>query len=257
MRRRDGVSGRGGASGRDGADGGTGPAVKICGIGRPGDVRAAAAAGAAYVGLVLAESPRRLDASEAAGLARTARDAGVAAVGVFVDREAGAVVELAEEVGFGVAQLHGEEPADACARLREAGLEVWKAIRPRSRRELEEAAARYRDAADALLVEGWSAERAGGTGTAFPHDWLAEGEARRAVGRLVLAGGLTPGNVGEAVRGIGPDVVDVSTGVETSPGRKDADRIRAFVAAVRSAAREGVAETGAGAPGDGDAGSQP
>ena len=238
-------------SGKGGVDGGAGPRVKICGMGRPADVRAAAGAGAAYVGLVLAESPRRLDASEAAGLARVARDAGVATVGVFVDRETEAVVELAEEVGFGVAQLHGDEPADACLQLREAGLEVWKAIRPRSRRELEEEADRYRHVADALLVEGWSAERAGGTGTAFPHAWLAGGEARRTVGRLVLAGGLAPGNVGEAVRRVGPDVVDVSTGVEASPGRKDADRIRAFVAAVRSAARAGAAEAEPGGAGTG------
>ncbi len=232
-----------------GGEGGVGPRVKICGMGRAEDVRAAADAGAAYVGLVLAESPRRLEPSDAAALARTAREAGVTPVGVVVDREAGEVASLAERVGLAVVQLHGRESPEACAGLREDGREVWKAVRPRSREELEAAADRYGGAVDALLVEGWSPERAGGTGTSFPHAWLEEAEVRRAVGRLVLAGGLDPATVGEAVRRVGPDVVDVSSGVETSPGRKDPGRIRAFVAAVRSAGgpSAGGSSTGTGA----------
>lgn len=220
------------------------PRVKICGTGRAEDVRAAADAGAAYVGLVLAESPRRLEPSDAAALARTAREADVAPVGVVVDRTADEVEALADRVGLDVVQLHGREPPEACAELREAGREVWKAVRPRSREELEAAADRYRGAVDALLVEGWSPERAGGTGATFPHAWLEEVRVRRAVGRLVLAGGLDPATVGEAVRRVAPDVVDVSSGVEASPGRKDPERIRAFVAAARSA---GGASAGTGA----------
>lgn len=214
------------------------PRVKICGMRRASDVRTAAEAGADYVGLVLAESPRRLRPSEAGDLARAAREAGVAPVGVVVDRGVGDVAELAGRAGFRVAQLHGAEPPETCARLREAGLEVWKALRPRGRSELEREAARYRDVVDALLVEGWSGERAGGTGTAFPHGWLEEAGLREAVGRMVLAGGLDPENVGEAVRRAAPDVVDVSSGVEASRGVKDPERVRAFVAAVRAAGRE-------------------
>lgn len=228
-----------------GDDASAAPRVKICGVGRAADVRAAAAAGARYVGLVLAESPRRLAPSDAAGLARAAREEDLVPVGVLVDREAEVVADVADRVGLPVVQLHGDEPPEDCALLREAGLEVWKAVRPRSRRELDAAAGRYGDAVDALLVEGWSPERAGGTGTSFPYGWLEEEGARRSIGRLVLAGGLDPANVGEAVRRVRPDVVDVSTGVEASPGRKDAARIRAFVAAARSAGG------GSGGPGGG------
>lgn len=214
---------------------GTVPRVKICGMARAEDVRTAAGAGADYVGLVLADSPRRLEPADAAGLARTARQEDVVPVGVVVDRTADEVAALADRAGFPVVQLHGREPPRVCAALREAGLEVWKAVRPRSRRELEEEAARYRGATDALLVEGWSPERAGGTGTSFPLAWLEDETARRDIGRLVLAGGLDPAGVGEAVRRVAPDVVDVSSGVEASPGRKDPGRVRAFVAAARSA----------------------
>lgn len=237
-------------SGRDG------PQVKICGMGGTEDVRAAAAAGAAYVGLVLADSPRRLGPPRAVETARAAREAGVEPVGVLVDRDAEEAAALAGSVGFRIAQLHGDEPPEACARLATAGLEVWKAIRPRSRAELEAACGRYRGAADALLVEGWSAERAGGTGTAFPHAWLEAPGAREGVGRLVLAGGLDPDNVGEAVRRLAPDVVDVSSGVESSPGVKDPDRIRAFVAAVRSASGERAGAAGPAGEADAERGGE-
>lgn len=227
--------------------------VKICGVGRPRDVDAAAEAGADYVGLVLAESPRRLGEEEARRLAGRAQGAGLDAVGVFVDRPAGEVRDRAGRLGLRVAQLHGDEPASACRALRAGGLEVWKAVRPRSRGELREAADRYRGAADALLVEGHSPEAAGGTGTGFPRSWLRGPGGDRVVDRLVLAGGLDPGNVADAVREARPDVVDVSSGVEASPGRKDPDRIRAFVAAARAASESSARGARAGLKG-GDGG---
>lgn len=218
------------------------PRVKICGLRRREDVEAAAGAGADFVGLVLAESPRRVDAEEARRLARTAAEAGMRPVGVFVDRPSSAVAAVAREVGLEVAQLHGDEPPEACRRVREEGLEVWKAVRPRRRAELAELADRFRDAADALLVEGHSPRAAGGTGTGFPRAWLRAPDGSPVVGRLVLAGGLDPDNVAAAVREARPDVVDVSSGVESSPGRKDPARVRAFVEAARSAGarRRGV-----------------
>lgn len=213
-----------------------GPSVKICGLAREEEVEAAAAAGAAYAGFVLAESPRRVDPARAARLATAAREAGLEPVGVFVDRPAGEVARAADAAGFAVAQLHGAETPGTCATVRRRGLQVWKAVRPRSREELAGLVSRFRDAVDALLVEGWSAERVGGTGTAFPHEWIQAGGGNPRPRRLVLAGGLDPENVAEAVRRVRPDVVDVSSGVEISAGRKDPDRIRAFVRAVREAA---------------------
>lgn len=209
--------------------------VKICGLGNMEDVEAAAAAGASHAGLVLAESPRRLDEEAAARLASAARPLGLTPVGVFVDRDEDEVARAAEAIGLPVVQLHGAEPPDACARLRERGLEVWKAVRPRSREELAALVERYRDAVDAVLVEGRSPERAGGTGTAFPHRWLEAGGDGPRPDRLVLAGGLDPDNVAEAVRRVRPDLVDVSSGVERAPGVKDGARVRAFVEAVAGA----------------------
>ena len=212
--------------------------VKFCGLTRPEHVAAAADAGGTYAGLVLAASPRRLAPEAAAPLAREARRRGLSPVGVFVDEGAADVQGLARGLDLAAVQLHGSEGPEYCEELRAPGLEVWKAVRPRSREELEELVVRYRDAADALLVEGWSAERAGGTGTAFPHRWLEAGSEGARPTRLVLAGGLDPDNVGEAVRRVRPDVVDVSSGVERAPGRKDGARMRAFGRAVRAATRE-------------------
>lgn len=214
-------------------------AVKICGVGRPREVATAAEAGADYVGLVMAESPRRVDETAAGELARLAADAGLAPVGVFVDRPAADVRAVADRVGLEVAQLHGDEPPAACRELRDGGLTVWKAVRPRSREELHTLAERYRGVVDALLVEGHSAEAAGGTGTALPRSWLDGAEEGRIAGRLVLAGGLDPDNVAGAVRDVRPDVVDVSSGVEEAPGRKDPALIRAFVERARRPAEGG------------------
>lgn len=218
----------------DGPDGS--PAVKICGLARREDVEAAVEAGAAYLGLVFAESPRRVTPSRAAGLVE-----GVPArvVGVFVDAPAAEIRETAEAVPLDVAQLHGSESPELCETVRGTGLRVWKALRPRSAAELAEGAARYRGSVDGLLVEGFSEEAAGGTGTAFPHEWWREAgldeDADGGGPALILAGGLTPENVAAALGRTSPAVADVSSGVETAPGVKDPDRIRAFVRAVRGA----------------------
>lgn len=213
--------------------------VKVCGCRREEDVRAAVEAGADYVGFVFARSPRRVEPALAARLARAFRGE-VRFVGVFVDAPAEEVRTVAERVGLEVVQLHGGEPPGACRTLRAEGLAVWKALRPRSRQALERGSARYGPAADGLLVEGFSRQAAGGTGTALPHGWLEGwrewvGAGLDPAPTLVLAGGLHAGNVGQAVRRVRPDTVDVSSGVERAPGFKDAARIRRFVALAKGA----------------------
>lgn len=213
------------------------PAVKICGLGRQRDVEAALEAGADYLGLVFAESPRQLTPARAKELVEGTT---AAAVGVFVDAPAVEVLRAAESVPLDVVQLHGSESPELCASVRGGGIRVWKALRPTEPAELAEEVARYREHVDGLLVEGHSEEAAGGTGTSFPHEWWGEAGLDRIsqngdAPALILAGGLTPENVAGALARTRPDVVDVSSGVESEPGRKDPDRIRAFARAVRGA----------------------
>lgn len=215
--------------------------VKICGITRREDARAATEAGADYLGFVFADSPRRVDPGSVGELTA---GLSVARVGVFVDRSPASVRETARTAGLGAVQLHGHEPPEACRRLSSDGLTVWKALRPRSVEELVEGVGRYRDRADAILVEGHSPEAAGGVGAGFPHEWIEALEGSGSRFPLVLAGGLTAETVAEAVRRVRPEVVDVSSGVERRPGVKDPARIHAFVAAARAAGREA---SGAGA----------
>lgn len=253
----DGERGRGG-------DAAAGPDVKICGLGRRADVDAAVEAGAEYLGFVFADSPRRVTPARAAELAA---DVPARSVGVFVDAAPVEVLRTAEAVPLDVVQLHGSESPDLCESLRGAGVRVWKALRPRSAAELEELADRYRESVDGLLVEGHTEEAAGGTGTGFPHEWWDRaGLGRRGADdgpALILAGGLTPSNVADALARTAPQVVDVSSGVEREPGVKDPSRVRAFVRAAGKAGRRGEGgsgqmsgggdrRTGAGEPAGGD-----
>ncbi len=251
------------------------PRVKICGLRRREDVAAAAAAGADYVGFVLAGGPRHVAPLRARPLHEDLEGpegrSGPLPVAVFVDESPAQVRAASAAAGARIVQLHGSEPPEACEELREAGLAVWKALRPRSEAELQSLVDRYAGVVDALHVEGWSDSGSGGTGTAFPWEWLEAVRARGALpssGRsaprergvpaplasgyvvpsgpaLILAGGLSPANVAEAVRRLRPDAVDVSSGVEVRPGVKDPALVRAFVAEVRRVGwRESAGESG-------------
>lgn len=185
------------------------------------------------MGVVFAGRVREVTAAEAAAVVG-ALEGGTRAVGVFVDAGPVEILRKRDVAGFHVAQLAGAEPPEVCDRLRAEGLGVWKGLRPTSSGALARGWEEYREAADAILVEGFSPRGPGGTGTAFPHEWLAE-LARDGCG-LVLAGGLNADSVVPAIRDVRPDIVDVSSGVERAPGEKSIDLILEFLAAAREAA---------------------
>ncbi len=210
--------------------------VKICGLTRAEDVAATAAAGAAYAGLVFfPRSPRNLSPAAARALALEV-PAGMARVGLTVDADDALIDAILREVPLDLLQLHGEESPERVAALRaRSGLAVIKAVGVAGPEDLA-AIERFGKVADMLLVDAKpppGAALPGGNGLAF--DWrLIAG--RRWPCPWLLAGGLTPENVADAVRLTGARQVDVSSGVDAAPGVKDAARIAAFVAAARGAA---------------------
>ena len=199
--------------------------VKICGNTNLDDTMAAVQAGADAVGFVFyAKSPRAIEPKSAAEIISRLPPF-VVPVGVFVNEDLGVVRRIMEECHIPLAQLHGEESPEYCVELARP---VIKAIRVRDRRDLERMTS-YQVAGFVLdaFVEGVP----GGTGVTI--DWDLAGEAQ-VVGPIILAGGLTPDNVLEAVRQARPYGVDVSSGVESSPGRKDPAKVRAFIANAKS-----------------------
>ncbi len=210
-------------------DPGVAPLVKICGLTRPADARRAAAAGAEFLGVVLvAGTPRALTPEQAR---RVVVGLGPSVVAVVADLEIARIVEAARHIGASVLQLHGEEsPADV-ARLREQGpWEIWKALSVRGVEEVLRGVDAYSEVVDGILLDGWHPRRRGGSGATFSWKDVAEVRGRfPGALRLVVAGGLNPGNVEEAVRVLKPHVVDVSSGVEKAPGIKSAERISEFI----------------------------
>ena len=206
--------------------------VKICGLTRPEDAEFADVAGAAYLGVIFAGGPRQRTPAQAKTTlsGRRARR-----VGVFAGQSAREIADVAGEVGLDVAQLHGASDADRVRAVRAVtGLEVWAVVRTADG-SLTDGVEELADAADALVVDALVPGQLGGSGIVLPWGTLGESLDAMARGhRIVLAGGLTPDNVVEAIGYVSPLIVDVSTGVESAPGIKDHARIRAFIAAVRS-----------------------
>src|SRR5262245_24863919 len=203
--------------------------VKICGITTPEDGLMAAEAGASAVGLVFwTGSPRFVDRAAARRIVE-ALPSFVVRVGVFVDQSLDVMTRTAEDVGLDVIQLHGDEPPEMVACLPRR---VLKAIRVGGDSVVDEVA-RYEGAG--ILLDTRDGALKGGTGRTF--DWRAAQEVRARVPFLVLAGGLTPENVDAAIRSVGPDAVDVSSGVESAPGRKDPAKVEAFIQAARAGGR--------------------
>jgi phosphoribosylanthranilate isomerase len=209
--------------------------VKICGLRSRGEVHAAVRAGAAYVGMVFYRpSPRNLSLADARWVSEAVPD-GLIKVALTVDADDAALDELLEAVPVDMLQLHGRETPERVAEVRERfGRPVMKAIAVAEEADLEWLDA-YTWVADQILVDArppGGADRPGGNGIAF--DWRLI-RNRRWQRPWMLAGGLTPENVAEAVRLTGAEQVDVSSGVEARPGYKDPARIGAFVRAALSA----------------------
>ncbi len=207
--------------------------VKICGLRTVGDVAAAAAAGAAYAGFVFfAKSPRHLTIAAARELA-IAAPVGLAKVALVVDADDAALDAIVETVPLDMLQLHGHESPDRVAEVRARyGLPVMKAVGVADEGDLA-AVFDYSTVADQLLIDAKPPKGAalpGGNGLSF--DWRLVAQ-RRWLRPWMLAGGLTPDNVAEAIRLTNARQVDVSSGVESAPGVKDAGRMAAFVAAAR------------------------
>jgi phosphoribosylanthranilate isomerase len=201
--------------------------IKICGITRPEDARVAVDSGADAIGLVFyAESPRCVDQERAAQIA-AAVPPFVTVVALFVNELATDIARILQHVPVGLIQFHGDEDAAFC---RQFGRPWIKALRVRAGMDLQRTCLEY-EGARGILLDNWEAGIPGGTGKSF--DWgLAEAALPLPV---VLAGGLNEENVASAIGRVRPAAVDVSGGVEHSPGIKDAGRIRRFVAAVRAA----------------------
>lgn len=202
-------------------------AVKICGITRPEDALAAARAGAHAIGLVFyAKSPRHVMPARAAEIIRVLPPF-ITAVGLFVDAKADEVRAALVDAPVGLLQFHGDEDPGFC---RQFNHPYVKAVRMKPGVDLLQYARDYHDA-KALLLDNYVEGLHGGSGIAFDWSLIPRGLPLP----VILSGGLTPENVTDAVRRVRPDAVDVSSGVESAKGIKDAAKIAAFIKGVRNA----------------------
>jgi len=201
--------------------------IKICGITRLEDAQAVTASGADAIGLVFyADSPRAVTTDQAADIAAVVPPF-ISVVALFVNEPAASIERILSRVPIDLIQFHGDEAPEFCQQF---GRPWIKALRVRPGLDIASACRQYRRARGVLL-DSWQEGVPGGTGHTF--DWrLGAGDLSLPV---VLAGGLHEGNVGNAIRALRPGAVDVSGGVESAPGVKDALRIQRFIAAVRVA----------------------
>lgn len=230
--------------------------VKICGITSFEDGLCAAEAGADFLGFIFfSKSPRYITPQCAGEITTRLKELGSASgptsgastvsflvprfVGVFVNETLPVVEETMRRANLDYAQLHGEEPPAMLESLNRRG---FKALRPTSAAEADIEAEWYADlgpgSGPQLLIDAYDPKAYGGTGKKA--DWTAAAEVRRTYPRLVLAGGLTPLNVAAAVEAVQPWCVDVSSGVENGPGRKDPEKVRAFIDAAKGPEPQGA-----------------
>lgn len=215
--------------------------VKFCGLTRAEDAARLPALGAAYGGVIFAGGPRLRSSAQAAEVLEPLAGTGVRRVGVFGAQSVESILEIADRVALDVLQLTVGEARDtriALVTLRERfSGEIWPVAhtQPGASRSMVDPMDWYTAGATAVVLDAAVAGKLGGTGVPLDWDAIAPEVARlRGAGRVVLAGGLRPENVARAVLRTKPDVVDVSSGVERSPGVKDPEQMRAFASAVRA-----------------------
>jgi phosphoribosylanthranilate isomerase len=215
--------------------------IKICGTTNLGDAQLAIDAGADAVGFIFAKSRRHIE-PQAARAITDALPEHVEKIGVFVDERPERVREIVAQAGLTGVDLHGEEDESTRNLLHSAPVEgrrirIFKTLHMQEPKEMEFAHTRILAGLyDALLLDSGSHEQRGGTGKTF--DWDATEKLIRLISvtaRVIFAGGLTPQNVSQAITRFKPWGVDVVSGVEAEPGRKDPEKVRAFIAAVRAA----------------------
>ena len=212
--------------------------IKICGITNLADARAAIAAGADMLGFnFYRTSPRFIEPQDARAIIDALRpdirkvSRTVTMVGVFVNEPAESVVRIAEETRIAAIQLHGDESVELCRKLKTLLPDRFliKVIRA-SGEAVTERATEYD--VDAIMLDAFDAALRGGTGRTV--DWTLARRTGEAVPRLFLAGGLSPENVADAISAVQPYAIDACSALESSPGHKDAERVNAFVRAVRN-----------------------
>ena len=199
--------------------------VKICGITSVADGRAAVEAGADAIGFIFYEKSPRCVALETAAEISKSLPPFVMRVGVFVNAPEEFVTRAIADCGLTMLQFHGDETPDFCTQF---GLMSMKAFRMHGPETLEELP-KYET--DAYLLDAYSSTTLGGSGEKF--NWDLAVEAQKFGKPIFLAGGLTPGNVADAIRKVRPFGVDVSSGVERAPGKKDHEKVKTFIAAAR------------------------
>jgi phosphoribosylanthranilate isomerase len=205
--------------------------VKFCGMTRPDDAALAAEIGASYIGVVFADGPRRVSPAQGRKILDAAGTS-VKRVGVFGTNQPEEIERTVEEAHLDIVQLHADPTTSHVAAIRgKFRGEVWAAIRIAGS-HIPAYAELLFDSADAIVLDARTGPRLGGTGHALPwNDLAADLALDRGSCAVVLAGGLSPYNVVSAIRTLAPDVVDVSSGVESAPGIKDPWLMREFYSA--------------------------
>lgn len=204
--------------------------IKICGITNVADAHAAVDLGADALGFIFVpDTPRYIESQDAAQVISKLPPF-ITKVGVFADESPGTVSQTIQTCGLNVIQLHGSETPEYCDNIRSRGRSIIiKSFRVKDRHSLSPIP-KYK--VSAYLLDTYVKGKKGGTGETF--NWDLAIEAKK-YGRIIIAGGLTPENVAEAIRHVRPYAVDVGSGVEASPGKKDHAKIRAFIESVRTA----------------------